>query len=505
MGTASSWLGIPASLVQLCPPVYQHIRKWWENPELIDRVAQLFEQLQFVKHVPDPDFKFEKEELESVSQILDTVRGRSAIGRFLAASRDNSALVEAQGKLESLRTQFSVLHVLPTIFKGKSEAPRSKVGLNRGKVVLDFLEQSQLQHLRVIAIVGQAGIGKTTLLNSVLQGVADKVPFYGIVAYIQMGHGATDQTIRQSQTDILRQLGGSHLQFMDCAHGREALKAHLKALGKAVYLAIDNVYNYDDLVKLLPEGLGSANLPTSSCIALTCKDRGIAEALFNICGLQEKDKSRVYLFEPGFLNEEESRELFVANAEMPHSGTEHKELLDKLVPLCGGLPLALSTLGRIFVQESRRERKAWQSVEKKWRRLDGVEADPVRTALRLSFDILESSCQLGFLDIVSTFYGWPWERVQRIVGSHVMDDLFNKCLVWKVESIYKCNRKALREGHSISGEHSISGGSSNLLTSFYLPAIVYEMDNCNCLFQSCSAHLAIAKSLAVNKQCQAAC
>ncbi|KAI5056980.1 hypothetical protein GOP47_0028798 [Adiantum capillus-veneris] len=72
----------------------------------------------------------------------------------------------------------------------------------------------------------------------------------------------------------------------------------------------------------------------------------------------------------------------------------------------------------------------------------------VTKSLQLSYDRLAPSCQAAFLDVVSIFYRWSWETVERIVGVLIMRDLKNSSLSSQVDGIEKCNQNALiRRGY----------------------------------------------------------
>ncbi|MCO5551404.1 hypothetical protein L7F22_004907 [Adiantum nelumboides] len=144
---------------------------------------------------------------------------------------------------------------------------------------------------------------------------------------------------------------------------------------------------------------------------------------------------------------------------MQHSTLDHhQELLDTLVPLCGGLPFALTVMGNVFVDEAKRERAQWKLIQQQMVALnvDNEDTSPVTTSLKLSYDWLLPSRQAAFLDIVSMFYGWPWEKVERIVGVLVTKDLRNSALISQVDGTDMCNQSALRRGYDSDSLYNTS-------------------------------------------------
>ncbi|KAI5056605.1 hypothetical protein GOP47_0028423 [Adiantum capillus-veneris] len=113
-----------------------------------------------------------------------------------------------------------------------------------------------------------------------------------------------------------------------------------------------------------------------------------------------------------------------------------------------GLPLALNVVGKLFVDKARHKREEWQRVQDHLATFDGDDEDTnvVRKALELSYPMLKESRQTTLLDMVSTFYGWPWEIAGTIVGVDIMQDLWNSSLISHVNSPNMCSRSAKRLG-----------------------------------------------------------
>lgn len=170
----------------------------------------------------------------------------------------------------------------------------------------------------------------------------------------------------------------------------------------------------------------------------------MVKALSRICHLQESNDSQVLFYSLPCLSDGDSKALFVKSASISCVTDQHEELLKALVPLCGGLPLALTTLGSIFIDEAKREEEQWSLVAEQ---MEG-ELSPVMKALELSYNQLRPSLKAAFLDVVRFYYGWPWDRVERIVGGNVLQDLKNRSLISEAQDFTRCNQSALKFGYS---------------------------------------------------------
>ncbi|KAI5070663.1 hypothetical protein GOP47_0015006 [Adiantum capillus-veneris] len=402
-----------------------------------------------------------EEQLQSLLQTVQSIGKRQygfgidCILSCICATDVHSKLEDLERTLQALTTQVVVVdgifHIAPRVAHDKVSLPPSKIGLDRSMPIMDFLKKSEGQLFRVIGIHGLPGLGKTTILNHIWKEVSLT---FGARAFVHIGDGANDDTICKAQTRILGQLEYHvNTEFPSFEMGGGQLNDHLHKLkngGKTLFLAVDDVIDAQDLNKLLPFRVGSDNLHASSCIVVTCRDYGVVQALLNKCHLQGNLEGQVFHFEPPCLQADESKKLFADSANMQYSDPCHQDLLNALVPLCGGLPLALTVLGNIFVDEGRRVKSEWWLVERNILtvRQDNQETSPVTKFLQLSFERLAPSRQEAFLDIVSTFYGWSWETVERIVDVDVMKELKNRSLVSAVDSIHMCNHGALRFGYN---------------------------------------------------------
>ncbi|KAI5075556.1 hypothetical protein GOP47_0009632 [Adiantum capillus-veneris] len=394
--------------------------------------------------------------------MLDRLHQESSLDdqteNFIAALSDGSILEQAERNLQSLLNQIVVvgkmLQVVRTTCSENVGLPLSEEGLRSGTAVLEFLNASQGQDFRVIAIHGQRGSDATTLLNHIWQNVSEQTPFCAR-AYVQIGCESTLFTICKYQSNIVWQLDGQNKDFSSKEYGKEILNElfeEMKTQNRPFFLAMDDVCEVEDLQNILPHRLGRENLPSSTCIALTCSNGRVVEALLRICNLQEHDCLRVCMLESPYIELEEGKRLFAKCAGMQHGGSDHQELLDALVPLCAGLPLAITVLGKVFADERKRKRREWHRIVQELATFDDKDDGdtlPVRKALQLSFDSLGESCKIAFLDIVSTFHGWWWERVERIVDSNILRDLVSSFLIFKVDAYSMYNQSTLREGYDL--------------------------------------------------------
>lgn len=346
--------------------------------------------------------------------------------------------------LRVMAVSAAIDHRIPTIANDALDlSSNSPAGFDRVDALKSFL-QHKTEGLRLIGIHGQAGIGKTTLLLKLWEEVSLQPPF-DTRAFVQVGEGASGESLRKLQSRMLQQLGGPNEDFPSDDFGRGALKNHLLSLRKSnesVFLAIDNVWDREHLTAILPDHLASL-LPSSSCIVITSRQRSVILKLLELCSLQPADEDHVLLFTPPYLSGNASKKLFADHALMRME--DHVELINSITPLCGGLPLALTVLGSVFRDEIKRQDPEWRKLLSKMQQENAFprESQPVVKALELSYDRLEATHQKAFLDVVGFFYGWNWQTVGRIVGEDVLQDLKDSSLIRVAKGMDKCKQNEI--------------------------------------------------------------
>ncbi|XP_064996799.1 disease resistance protein RGA2-like [Musa acuminata AAA Group] len=248
-------------------------------------------------------------------------------------------------------------------------------------LVKQLTKQDPSKNVVVLAIVGIGGIGKTTLAQKVFNDGKIKASFRTIIWV------CVSQEF--SETDLLRNIvkgaGGSH--------GGEQSRSLLEPLverllrGNKFLLVLDDVWDariWDDLLRNPLQG-GAAG----SRVLVTTRNAGIARQM-----------KAAHVHEMKLLPPEDGWSLLckkaTMNAEEERDAQDLKDTGMKIVEKCGGLPLAIKTIGGVLCTRGL-NRNAWEEVLRSaaWSRT-GL-PDGVHGALYLSYQDLASHLKQCFL------------------------------------------------------------------------------------------------------------
>ncbi|XP_064957244.1 putative disease resistance protein RGA3 [Musa acuminata AAA Group] len=233
----------------------------------------------------------------------------------------------------------------------------------------------------VLAIVGIGGIGKTTFAQKVFNDGKIKASFRTTIWV------CVSQEF--SETDLLRNIvkgaGGSH----GGEQSRSLLEPLVEGLlrGNKFLLVLDDVWDaqiWDDLLRNPLQG-GAAG----SRVLVTTRNAGIARQM-----------KAAHVHEMKLLPPEDGWSLLckkaTMNAEEERDAQDLKDTGMKIVEKCGGLPLAIKTIGGVL-RDRGLNRSAWEEVLRSaaWSRTGLPEG--VHGALYLSYQDLPSHLKQCFL------------------------------------------------------------------------------------------------------------
>ncbi|XP_078158158.1 disease resistance protein RGA2-like [Carex rostrata] len=227
-------------------------------------------------------------------------------------------------------------------------------------------------NLMVLPIVGMGGLGKTTLAQLVYNDPKVK-EYFNLQLWICVSE---EFNIGRLIKSIIELVNGECNLPID---NMELLQRRLREIltGKKYVLVLDDVWNdnvseWERLKALLECG------DSGSVVIVTTRNDRVAEIMCTMesCKL-------------GCLGEEDSWSLFQKRAFSKGVKEELVEIGRKLVQNCGGLPLAIKTLGSLMSYKS--EVQEWRDILKEsiiWEQMSGK--DEVLPVLRLSYDSLPS-------------------------------------------------------------------------------------------------------------------
>lgn len=292
-----------------------------------------------------------------------------------------------------------------------------------------FLSQSSIK-LRIMGIFGQGGIGKTTLLLRILQMLQSQKAF-SLIAYVELLDG---KAIMEVQISVLLQLGGSVHDVSNARSARDALLVRfheLAAANESVCVAFHNVmFEIEDLLDWIP--LGDSSL--MSCIMITSRKEIDIEST-----AQSAEGSRALCVEQKPLPPETARDLLLAYASVKGTIKQEVEvikLVDEIYPLCGGIPLALKSVGARLAQV--RDLDFWDGWKSKMKESMGF---PLANEFKLtgilerSYRHLQEDSQEALFDIATFLHGWNWVTVESFLGTPAMNQLRRFFLIYRTNQL----------------------------------------------------------------------
>uniref|UniRef100_A0ACD5XA50 Uncharacterized protein n=1 Tax=Avena sativa TaxID=4498 RepID=A0ACD5XA50_AVESA len=304
------------------------------------------------------------------------------------------------------------------------------------KHIIDwFKNEASSTQLQVVSIVGPGGLGKTTLGNAVFQTIKDE---FSCKAFVSVSRKPNMKIVLK---DIARRVGMDHDPSNDDEQWLiDSLREHLQ--DKKYLIVIDDLWSTEawKTIKnaLLNNGHGSRIITTTrnSAVALFCSSEG----------------NYVYRMEP--LSSVDSRRLFLGRAFRsedlcpPHL----KEVSERILEKCAGLPLAIITMSSLLADQTAEEvwNKALAAVGSSLAKEDG--AGDMTKILSLSYFDLPHymrACLLYFsaypedyiIEKKSLIHKWMAEGFVRgvegqstyEVGEGYFNDFINRSLIQPAE------------------------------------------------------------------------
>ncbi|KAG5514365.1 hypothetical protein RHGRI_035691 [Rhododendron griersonianum] len=259
-----------------------------------------------------------------------------------------------------------------------------ETGLESRLQRLKLLLKMETDDVRIVAIWGMGGIGKTTIAKRLYNLVQHKFEGSTFLANIRETSKQTNGLVvlqEQLLSDILR--SGTH-NLRNCHQGIEVIKR--RAFCRKVLLILDDV---DDVQQLKALAIDRDSFGFGSRIIVTTRD---------LSSLNFIKVDEIYAAEK--MNEDESLELFRWHCfKEDHHTEDHLDLSNQVVHYAGRLPLALEVLGSFLCGKSIPQ---WKSAIAKLRKIPD---DDVQGKLKISFDSLSKEAKELFLDMACFFIG----------------------------------------------------------------------------------------------------
>ncbi|XP_027063996.1 disease resistance RPP13-like protein 4 [Coffea arabica] len=293
----------------------------------------------------------------------------------------------------------------------------------------------------LLAIVGLGGLGKTTLAKMIYRDVNLTRRFQEKI-WVSVSQPVNEDEIMKS---MLKQLnadgsGSPKGDMLSTIHGLLSDKAYL--------IVLDDVWSTDDGWWERISGGLPVKEGHNSCIIITSRIKTVVKNM----GVQDAQTHQ-----PRYLNDEESWKLFCKVARVSEVDEQNTKLVEEgkeIVKKCGGLPLAIKTVGGLLSSEERSSIK-WRKIRETFHeKLTSIgancsERNPhVIASLQLSYDELPAflkPCILCFsiypedyeVDVDQLIRWWVGEGFLRGMSSETatefafksLSELISRCLV----------------------------------------------------------------------------
>ncbi|KAG5564801.1 hypothetical protein RHGRI_000866 [Rhododendron griersonianum] len=266
--------------------------------------------------------------------------------------------------------------------------PDRQVGLKLRVTKLNMLLNMESNCVRIVAIWGMGGIGKTTIAKRLYNLIQHKFERSGFLANVRETSQRPNGLDELQKKLLLAMLKRTH-EVSNFHEGIEVIKK--TAFGrKKVLLVLDDVDNVQQLEAL---AIDRDSFAPGSRIIITTRDK---------CSLKFLELGKNEIYGPEKLDKAESLELFSWHAfKENHPPEDHLDLSRQIGHYARGLPLALEVLGSYFRGKSIPQ---WKTTITKLRKIpdDDVQGK-LNISLKMSFDSLSEQLKKLFLDMACFF------------------------------------------------------------------------------------------------------
>ncbi|XP_057846239.2 disease resistance protein RUN1 isoform X2 [Cryptomeria japonica] len=273
------------------------------------------------------------------------------------------------------------------------------------------LSRSESKSTHVVGILGLGGSGKSTLATHLYNSMCSQFQRCCFLSDV------SKEKIPCLQQTLLRNLlRDKNLRIEDSRRGKAMLQDRLRGLTHVliVFDDIDNTEQIDNLL-CVKDVLGNGSL-----ILVSSRDQTLFVS------------SKIEIYNVKLLVEKQAQELFCWYAfGNPKPVDDLKDLVEELVRMCGGFPLALKILAGQLCNE-RDPRKWKQQLESLRKQLP---KDVLRGIVMDSYESLDIKEKEAFLDVAHFLMGEDRDLVERVMdgfndnGFQCLQTLRQKCLV----------------------------------------------------------------------------
>ncbi|TQE00891.1 hypothetical protein C1H46_013431 [Malus baccata] len=273
--------------------------------------------------------------------------------------------LQNEGRFENVAHPAPPPEIWSTIEKGFKDFKSRKENMN------EVIEGLKREEVRMIGICGMGGVGKTTMVKEIIARLA-KLNLFDKIVMATVSHSPSIRTI---QSEIADEIG---LQFKEESEPGRARRLHGRLMGiERILIVLDDAWTELGFAAI---GLPYGDAHKGCKVLLTSRDSDVC----NRMGSQQ-------IIAVPILTTEESQELFREMVGESVNDPDLRSIAKEVVKECGGLPIAIVTVGKALEKKSKRE---WDDALNQLRNSTPVNIPGVNvkvySSIKLSYDRLES-------------------------------------------------------------------------------------------------------------------
>ncbi|XP_074288759.1 uncharacterized protein LOC141613915 [Silene latifolia] len=252
---------------------------------------------------------------------------------------------------------------------------------SREELLQKILIALQDDQVDIVGVFGMGGGGKTTLAKEIAY---KKASLFDKAVVVEVSEAPN---IKGIQDQIAEGINFPLDDVHTLAQRAQNLYNALKSEKKKILIILDNVWKK---LKLDEVGIPRKSAKDSCCkILITTRERQVCTVM---------DIQDANIFEVGLLNEREALNLFENQTKTKVDSGEFKTVADRLLRKCGGLPLAIVTLGSALRGKNLAMWCHFAETSEK------PISSQVSTQYREAYSILETSYKLIDIEVKREFF-----------------------------------------------------------------------------------------------------